>query len=168
MGVPFENDFIVQLTYKFFMISEVFKTTLSRSKGISHSELFERLDVPVALFYKKVRQSTTSLLERWDLLNKYETNGKGFIGGSLFNFYSSFTWWDQVKYSTFPADLSKLNFVGPSQSLQILNENQHKCDVFLKKDPEAVKEMLKSSSTDVVSFYMRNLDMSLFPVHVQE
>jgi hypothetical protein len=71
MGVPFESDFIVQLTYRFFMISEVFKMTRSRSKGISHSELFEKLDVPVALFYKKIRQSTTSLLERWDLLNKY-------------------------------------------------------------------------------------------------
>jgi hypothetical protein len=95
LGVPFEDNFIVKMTHRFFTISEMFKSLLyNNTKDLTHFDIFEKLDQPVALFYKQIRISTSSLLDRWDLLKNYERDGRGFVENNLFSFYSSFNLWE--------------------------------------------------------------------------
>lgn len=169
LGIPFEKDFSVQMAYRFFVISETFNSVLTHKiKHTSHFELFEKLDAPVAYYYKKVARSSKSLMDRWDLLNRLEARNRSFVGGSLFGFYSSFTWWEQPEYSDFPSDLSSLKFIGPGQSLKALTDQQYKSQVFLQRDSNAIKEMLQSAPTTVASFFMKNLDLSNYPPNVQD
>lgn len=169
LGVPFEKDFILQLTYRFLVISDTFKSVLAhKSKHVSHFELFEKVDPSVAYYYKKVKQSSKSLMDRWDLLNRFEAKGKRFVGNNIFEFYSSFTWWDQSDDSDFPNDLNNLKFIGSSQSLKLLADNQYRSQVFLQKDADSIKSIMKNAPTAIASFFMRNIDLSNYVPAVQE